>query len=304
MTWSGGAPGAAGQGWSNGVPSPGGAVPGPNPGGPPVCPRHPQTVSYVSCQRCGRPTCPQCQRPAPVGVHCVDCVRASTVRAPRTVFGAPVRSGPPWATITIIALTVLSFVVQQSSPSWTLRWGFTGYLGEHEPYRFLTTALVHSTGSLLHIGSNMLALWVVGSVIEQMFGRWRLVVLYVVSAVGGSVGYLLLTTPGTVDLEWARLVVGASGAIFGLFGAFLIVLKRLRQSLTQVLGIIGINVVIGFVVPNIAWQAHFGGLVTGLAIGAVYAYAPKQNRALISATGAAVVFLLVVIAAVARYASV
>jgi len=166
----------------------------------------------------------------------------------------------------------------------------------------LTTALVHDTRSVLHIASNMLVLWVVGSVIEQMFGRWRLVVLYVISAIGGSLGYLLLTSPD--GLDWARLVVGASGAIFGLFGAFLVALKRLRQSLTQVLGIVALNVVIGFVVPGIAWQAHFGGFFTGLLIGGVFAYAPKENRAVISIAGAATVFALVIITVVVRYATV
>ncbi len=82
----------------------------------PVCPRHPDRVSYVRCQRCGRPVCPECQRPAAVGVHCVDCVREASRTAPqaRTAFGAPLRRGAPVVTYTLIGLNVLAYLLEQA----------------------------------------------------------------------------------------------------------------------------------------------------------------------------------------------
>src|SRR6187455_8320 len=82
---------------------------------PPVCPRHPDRESYVRCQRCGRPTCPECQRPAAVGIQCVDCVAegARSVRQVRTVFGGAVTDGRPVATMTIIGICLVVFVLQQ-----------------------------------------------------------------------------------------------------------------------------------------------------------------------------------------------
>src|SRR5512133_3021004 len=93
---------------------------------PPVCPRHPDRIAYVRCQRCGRPTCPECQRPAAVGGHCVDCVRAASaaVRPQKSVLGATVRSETPYVTITIIALNVLAFIVQKVSPAFTVDYAF------------------------------------------------------------------------------------------------------------------------------------------------------------------------------------
>jgi len=274
---------------------------------PPVCPRHPDRVSYVRCQRCGRPACPECQRPAPVGVHCIDCVRdaARAVRPTRTALGGRVRDGRPVVTLTIIGLCVVSFVAQWVVPGWTARWAFSPAAGQIEPLRFISAAFLHSPGSIFHILFNMYALWLVGPYLEQALGRWRFAALYLLSAVGGSVGLLLFASPAVTatDLSWVTPVVGASGAVFGLFGAILVVLRRLGRDARQILVFIAINAVIGFVVPNIAWQAHFGGLVTGLAIGAAFAYAPRERRqvlALVTTVGAAV---LLVVLALAKYAS-
>ena len=168
-------------------------------GGPPsvqlpVCPRHPDRVSYVRCQRCGRPACPDCQLPAAVGVHCVDCVREANRSAPqaRTAFGAPLSEARPVVTYTLIALSVVSFLLQMTLGTgrdnpWTSALIFAPFLGETEPWRMLTTAFLHSTGMLLHIGFNMYALWIVGQALEPALGRWRFISLYLLSALGGSV---------------------------------------------------------------------------------------------------------------------
>lgn len=245
----------------------------------PVCPRHPDRVSFVSCQRCERPACPECQRPAAVGVQCVDCVRQQqkAARPERSALGARVRTQRPVATVTIIALCVLSFVLQNelAFDSWTGRWVFTPRIADVQPYRFLTTAFLHSD-SIFHIAFNMYALWMVGPVLERLLGIGRFVSLYVLTAIAGSVGYLLLASP--TSASWVTFVPGASGAIFGLFGAFMVVLRRFDASSTQLYAVIGINFALGFILPGIAWQAHLGGFVVGVIMGAGYAYAPRERR--------------------------
>lgn len=267
-----------------------------------MCPRHPDRVSYVRCQRCGRPVCPDCQRPAPVGVQCVDCVAAAAqaARPTHTVFGGRVRGGRPVVTITVIALCVASYALQWADPSWTQRWWFVPIAGAAEPWRFLTAAFLHSPGSLFHIVFNMLALWMTGPYLEVALGRARYVTLYLVSALGGSVGALVLA-PATHG--WVTPMVGASGAVFGLFGAVLVVLRRLGRDAGGIVGVIVLNVVLSFVLPGIAWQAHLGGLVVGAALGAAYAYAPHGRQHVASITASVAAVLLLVGAAVLTYSA-
>lgn len=265
----------------------------------PVCPRHPDRVSYVRCQRCGRPACPECQRQAAVGIHCVDCVREAARTAPqtRTRFGAPVRGGRPVVTLTILGLCLVSFALQLLVGwAWESRWIFSPAWGEYEPWRFLTAAFLHSRGMVLHIAFNLYALWLVGPFLEQQLGRLRYVALFVLSAVGGSVAFLLLG-------DYLQPVVGASGAVFGLFGAVLVVLRRVGADARQILVFLAINAVIGFVVPGIAWQAHLGGLVVGAALGAAFAYAPRDRRALVGWAAPAVMAVLLVVVALTAYAA-
>ena len=245
----------------------------------PVCPRHTDRVSFVRCQRCERPACPECQQPAAVGVQCVDCVRQQqkAARPQRSALGARVRSTKPVATLTMIVLCVVSYVLQNVLPfsEWTARWVFTPWIGDAEPYRFLTTAFLHSS-SIFHILLNMYALWMVGPILERLLGIGRFLSLYLLTAIAGSVGYLLLASPGSTS--WETLVPGASGAIFGLFGAFMVVLRRFDASSAQLYGVIAINFALGFILPGIAWQAHLGGFVVGVIMGAGYAYAPRERR--------------------------
>ncbi|HET7822522.1 MAG TPA: rhomboid family intramembrane serine protease [Ornithinibacter sp.] len=250
----------------------------------PVCPRHPDRESYVRCQRCMRPTCPECQRPAAVGIQCVDCVAegAKTVRQARTVFGGSVTDGRPVATMTLIGICLVVFVAQYVVPGLQDTIAFVPILGRSEPWRFLTSAFAH--GGITHIAFNMYALWVMGSYLEPMLGRARFVAIYLLSALGGSVMYLLLSVPTTVaDAAggnygmWRTGAVGASGAVFGLFGAFLVLQRRLGRSSAGMYVIIGVNAVIGFVIPGIAWQAHLGGLLTGAAVAAAIAYTGRNR---------------------------
>jgi len=274
----------------------------------PVCPRHPDRVSYVRCQRCGRPTCPECQQPAAVGIQCVDCVREGqkSMRMPRTQFGAKVTpGGRPAVTMTIIGICVAVWLMQRASPTLSAALEFWPPAARTEPWRFLTSAFEHSPGQLLHILFNMYALWVMGSYLEPMLGRLRFAALYLICAIGGSVGYLWLTSPQLDPVAgvyyWVP-VVGASGAVFGLFGALLVLNRHLGRSSGPIIGVIAINAVIGFVVPGIAWQAHLGGLLTGIALAAVITTTAPQNRRRLQLPAITAVLVLLAVAAMAKYA--
>ncbi|WP_285246532.1 rhomboid family intramembrane serine protease [Pseudarthrobacter sp. efr-133-R2A-89] len=269
----------------------------------PVCPRHPDRPSYVRCQRCGRPACPDCQRAAAVGFQCVDCVNETRRTTPevRTVYGGAVATGRPRVTFAIIAvcalLQILQFVIPNEGVYRALAFAniyAEPKYNEFEPWRMLTSAFLHSPDNLLHILLNMYTLWIFGQALEPILGRLRFLALFAVSALGGSVGYLLLT-PLYVPGQQLFGVVGASGAIFGLFGAMLLVQRQRGGDTRQLWALIAINGVIGFLVPQIAWQAHLGGLITGGLCAAVLAYTPRGPRqGLIQAAGlAAVVALLV-----------
>jgi len=219
----------------------------------------------------------------------------------RTALGGVRHDGRPVVTLTLIGLCVVSFVLQLAVPGWTQRWIFSPVLGFYDPWRFLTVAFLHSTSSYLHIVFNMVALWYVGPMLEKVLGRTRLVTLFVLCAIGGSVGSLLLATSNGA---LAQLSVGASGAVFGFFGAALVVTHRLGGDYRGILGLIGINLVFGFVVSNIAWQAHVGGLVTGVLLAAAYAYAPRDRRRLVAFVAPVLLALLMYGAALLKYASV
>lgn len=269
----------------------------------PTCPRHPDRVSYVRCQRCGRPACPECSVQASVGVQCVDCVREAQRTAPvhRTALGAPLRTGRPVVTYTIIALCLVSYVLQLSVDGWTGRLAFSPFTGELEPWRFVTAAFLHST-QIFHVALNMYALWIVGPYLENLLGRARFISLYLLSAVGGHVAVVLLADP--MSASWFTGTVGASGAVFGLFGAIFVVMRRMGQEARGMLVIIGLNLVVGFVVPNISWQGHLGGLVTGAVLGAAYAFAPRERRTLVSIVATVAVAVLLVGAVLLRYSQV
>ncbi|TLM73714.1 rhomboid family intramembrane serine protease [Pseudarthrobacter sp. NamB4] len=269
----------------------------------PVCPRHPDRPSYVRCQRCGRPACPDCQRAAAVGFQCVDCVNETKRTTPevRTVYGGAVASGKPMVTFGIIAACVVVYALQWLVPGQAVYEQFaynnifaTPQYGVFEPWRMLTAAFLHSPDSLLHILLNMYTLWIFGQALEPLLGRVRFLALYLLSAVGGSVGYLLLN-PVLVPGQGLVGVVGASGAIFGLFGAMLLVQRQRGGETRQLWVLIVINGVIGFLIPQIAWQAHLGGLVTGGLCAAVLAYTPRSPRqGLLQAAGLLAVLALLI----------
>ncbi|AJM76917.1 rhomboid family intramembrane serine protease [Rathayibacter toxicus] len=254
-----------------------------------TCYRHPDRQSFVRCQRCGRIICGECQTPAPVGVICPDDMAHQRATAPRTThpFVSRVRrmtrSDQPTVTYAIIALCVIIWLLEILpitsnavigaffyEPIYTLR-DFV-----FEPWRMLTSVFVHSTslffGIPFHLLLNMYTLWVFGMVLERMLGRGRYLTLFLLSGCAGSVGVLVLADPFTA-------VVGASGAIFGLVGCYLVIVRHLGGQASQLLVLVGLNLVIGFLPEaGVAWQAHVGGLVTGALIGVVYTRTRQRSQ--------------------------
>lgn len=277
----------------------------------PVCPRHPDRPSYVRCQRCGRPACPDCQRAAAVGFQCVDCVNETKRTTPevRSVYGGAVATGKPLVTFGIIAACVVVYALQMLIPGdWVYKqFAYNNIFvapqyGAFEPWRMVTSAFLHSPDSFLHILLNMYTLWIFGQALEPVLGRARFLAVYLISALGGSVGYLLLN-PVLVPGQGLVGLVGASGAIFGLFGAMLLIQRRRGGDTRQLWVLIAINGVIGFLIPHIAWQAHLGGLLTGGLCAAVLAYTPRGRRqGVLQALGLAAVVALLVAASWARVA--
>lgn len=236
-----------------------------------VCYRHPNRQSFVLCQRCGRTICPECQTPAAVGFHCPECMKEAKKSAPRTkspvVMALRSSSSTPVVSYSIIALCVVVYIAQLFSSQVTDALFYHPVITEIQPWRMVTSMFVHSPGSILHIMFNMFSLFVIGPPLEMALGRWRFLSLYMLSGLGGSVAVLLLApTTG---------VLGASGAIFGLLGAFFIIQRTLGGRNVQIIMVIGINLVLGFVIPNVSWQAHVGGLI----VGGIVAYVFLKTRA-------------------------
>jgi len=251
----------------------------------PVCYRHPERETYIRCAHCDRPICPDCMTSASVGFQCPECVAegAAAVPATRTRFGG-VAISRPYVTLTLIGINVVVFGAEFLAGVDTVasNWGMwpVGVALDNEYYRLFTATFLHE--NLLHIGFNMLVLWMLGPQLEALLGHVRFTVLYLVAGLGGSVASFWFSSPSVVG-------IGASGAIFGLMGAYVVVGRALRADISQVLGLIAINVVIGFVGGGIDWRAHLGGLVTGALVAAIFAYAPTTQRVLWQVVGVVVV---------------
>lgn len=232
------------------------------------CYRHPDRLTGVRCVRCNRPICPECQRAASVGFQCPDDVRAgaATVRRGRTAVGAVVSSGPPYVTWSLIALNVIVYLVTGLGPGanlvnntgtklfsdWAMVPALVGY--EHDYARLITSAFLHN--GPLHILLNMWALYVLGPALERVLGWWRFLAVYALSALGGSVAILVFG-------NLSQPVVGASGAIFGLFGAALVLSRIVGFDTRSLLITLGINAVFTFSVPGISKLGHIGGFAVG-----------------------------------------
>jgi membrane associated rhomboid family serine protease len=235
---------------------------------------------------------------ASVGFQCPECVREGrkSVREARTVFGGRVGADAN-VTKALIAINVVLFVAQLASHGVTARLEMFGYdvWTQGQYYRMLTSAFLHDPNFFLHIAFNMYALLAFGSQVERLLGGVRYVVLYLVAALGGSVATYVFLSPYTPSL-------GASGAVFGLFGAYFVLARKLRADTSQLVLLIGINLAIGFAARGyINNYAHIGGLVTGGLIALVYTRVPRGSRqTLLQLGGAALVALLLVVVTLVR----
>ena len=228
-----------------------------------TCYRHPNRETGVSCSNCGRPICPDCMTPTPVGMRCPECASERTKVTRGAV--APSRYDAP-ATFVLIALNAAAYLAEIAGGGGGLTPGgssilidfglFGPYVAEGEWYRLLTSGFLH--GSLIHIGFNMFALFFLGRLLEPAIGTPRFVALYLVSLFAGSFGAILLSPEA--------LTIGASGAVFGIFGAtFVIARSRGIDGLASSIGVILLlNLVITFGRPEISIGGHLGGLAGGL----------------------------------------
>ena len=250
----------------------------------------------MTCRRCERPICPECMIQAPVGWQCPECVK-SGARQSRVIRYRPspagTRAGVPWreapVTIGLVIINVIAFLISgEGKFSFLAKWGLVpSEVQSGQIYRLFTSPFLHV--SVAHIGLNMLSLVLVGCQVEVAIGRVRYVVLYLASAMGGSVLTYLIAPPNEIG-------VGASGAIFGVFGAYFIVARARGLQTGGIAGLIAFNLIYGFVVPDIGWQAHIGGLIVGAAVSFGYVMAERRPastaRALEVATCVAVAVVL------------
>ena len=264
----------------------------------PRCYRHPDRETWVSCTRCERPICPECLRPASVGFQCPDCVKQgnATVRRPTAPYGGRVVARAGAVSLVLGLLNVVAFVVTVA----TAPGGLTGNTNSRlfdelelvplrvavdgEYWRLIGSAFLHI--GLLHLAGNMLALAIVGPALERVFGWWRFLAIYLVAALGGSVAVYLFGSP-------FGAVAGASGAVYGLFAATLIVVRRLGLDARFMVLVVALNFGVSFA-PGISLLGHLGGFVTGCLLTLAMVYAPKASRTSLQILAIGVVLAILV----------
>lgn len=256
-------------------------VSAPQPSGPgapevPRCYAHQDRVAGSVCRRCGRPICPDCMREAPVGWQCANCVREGHRKSPvvrwRPSQGMG-RLGNTRLTPVVIALIVVNVVAyiyeeQHRTIDFVAKYFLVPDLVHSHWYALITSAFLHDPNNVFHILLNMFSLAILGPPVEAEIGRIRFLALYLLAAIGGSVGYYLLA-PANVP------GVGASGAIFGLMGAYLVIARLRRYPTQQIVGLLILNAVFSFT-GGIAWQDHLGGFVTGCVVALGLVWTPRQ----------------------------
>jgi membrane associated rhomboid family serine protease len=225
-----------------------------------TCYRHPNRETGVSCSNCGRPICPDCMTPTPVGMRCPECAGDRTpVRTMASLHGDPI------LTYVLIGINVVLFLGSRTSSSAYAELALQGRgVADGDLWRTVTGAFLHAQGSFgfLHIGFNMYLLYLLGGMLEPSLGKWRFGAIYFASLLTGSLGAVLLSSPDTYT-------VGASGAVFGLMGAGVVFLRaRGIDPMRSGLGpTILLNLGFTFLVSGISIGGHLGGLAGGFVTG-------------------------------------
>ncbi|WP_405904618.1 rhomboid family intramembrane serine protease [Streptomyces sp. NBC_00656] len=292
---------------------PGGQGPTPPVEGPVSCYRHPGRETAIRCTRCDRPICPDCMVSASVGFQCPDCVRQGAgtghhpaASRPRTIAGGAVAADPRLITKILLGINAAVFLAMLANDALindlTLLgqapyypYGPVQGVAEGQWYRLFTSMFLHE--AVWHFAFNMLGLWWLGGPLEAVLGRARYLALYLISGLAGGALTYWLAAPNQPSL-------GASGAIFGLLGATVVLMRRLNYDMRPVFMILALNLVITFNPwGGIAWQAHVGGLVAGVLIGIGMVHAPRERRNLVQFGTCAAVLVAVILIVVARTAA-
>ncbi|WP_100445121.1 rhomboid family intramembrane serine protease [Glycomyces xiaoerkulensis] len=295
---------------------------------PPVCYRHRNRQTYLRCVRCDRPICADCRIDAPVGFQCPECVAEGrkTMRRARSAFGGRAStsfggsSSGEAGTVTkaMIGVNVVMFVLTLAvggsaaigGAVTELHFALAEYsrpaqapvelLGSRYllptvaaggEYRLLTSTFMHF--GVVHLLFNMVVLWILGRVLEKDLGSLRYLAVYLLSGLGGSVATYVFANPET----WSA---GASGAIYGLFGALIMVNRRLSRDNSGLYVLLGLNLALTFLVPTISITGHLGGLVGGALCGAVLSFTPRPHRRILHWVGFAAILALLFVLTVWR----
>jgi len=291
----------------------------------PVCYRHPDREAHIRCQRCGQPICPDCMRDASVGFQCPVCVSQGqkSSRQGRTAYGGRTSGNPQATTMTLIGINVVVWLailvtgrggsrlidLLALRPDGICLIGNSGYNtgsavcsaegGTFLPgvvdgayWQLVTNMFVHV--EVWHLAANMLALYLFGPQMEHVLGRVRFLALFLVSGLAGSALVYWLAPE-------FQSTVGASGAVFGLLGGFLVITLKTRGDVRPILILLGLNALITFTIPRISWQGHLGGLIGGALVAALLVYAPRgPRRTVLQAAGVVGLVVLLGLAVAAR----
>ena len=261
------------------------------------CYRHPERMTGIKCQRCGRPICGECMRPASVGFQCPKCVTGARVRQPRTAFGAALRPGG--GSMTKIIMVVLAVVYVLDLVTRGLIFGLlvmaNDFVAMGQFWRLLTSALL--SGTLIGLLMNLLVLWIAGRAIESELGGWRFAALYLAAGLGGTTVFFLLGPAGGV-------VLTSGAAVVGLLAANAIGKLKTREDIRADIGLLVLlvlySLLIGF--SSMGWLSLIGGIAVGALVGYILAYAPRRNQSVIQIVGLLGVMLACLVAVVAKIA--
>jgi membrane associated rhomboid family serine protease len=271
----------------------------PQPAPPPSCYRHPGRAASVLCAHCNHPICTDCMVEAPVGWQCPECISEGAKRSrhvPAFTHTSRGRTGvvgstnPTPIVLTIIAINVVVFFLEGFGTNIRVidRYALVPMYvhGENQYYRAFTAMWLHA--SFTHILFNMIALLIVGPALEVLLGKVRFLVLYLLAGLGGSVCSYILSQPNVAG-------IGASGAIMGVLGAYVVIGLRRKLPVAPVVGLLVLNFAIGFT-GDIDWRAHLGGVITGSVLALLYDYAGDlrdRNTGLVLTVGGSVAVLAV-----------
>ncbi|MER7620460.1 rhomboid family intramembrane serine protease [Streptomyces sp. NPDC126503] len=280
--------------------------------GLPHCYRHPGAETGIRCARCEKPICPECMISASVGFQCPDCVRngsgtghAADANQPRTLAGGRVAADDRFVTKILVGINLVVYLAvlvageRLVDQLVLIGYAFNPFLGEvvgvadGEWYRLLTATVLHE--EVWHILFNVLGLWVIGGIVEPELGRARYAALCLLAGLSGSTLAYLVAAPNQPSL-------GASGVVYGLIGAWVVLARRRRHDMRPVILFVALSLLMTFTRPGISWEAHVGGLVAGAVVTYALVHAPRARRQLVQYGACGLLLAVDVVAVLTRSA--